>query len=343
MELTTNTKVWKLVGMITIAITLVLLALFYFTTIFLTFVVGAIFILLTQKSLRDFNKRAKKNGWSKTKRRWYGYTLVVLWVVVILFFFWQSINDISEVIVTSERSVGGIYQDTIKPLLPEFTQQFITTTMLNDVQAYVISLLSTFFANLSSFIAAAILIIPLMFYMYFKRGPEIAHSLFTALPKKYRKGASRAVEKMGREMNDFFTAKIIESVVVGAIACLGFYIVGLQGWLLLGFIVGFLNIVPYIGPLVGVIPALVVGVIQDPVVGLYVLLVVVIAQLVDNLYLIPFMISSKVRMDPLLSIVLILVGAQLYGATGMIFAIPVYLVYKIILQESYKELVKIYC
>ena len=75
---------------------------------------------------------------------------------------------------------------------------------------------------------------------------------------------------------------------------------------------------------------------------IYVLITVIVAQIIDNLYLNPFMVSGKVKMDPLLSIILILVGAQLFGILGMVLAIPIYLVYKIVLRESYSELIKIY-
>jgi predicted PurR-regulated permease PerM len=54
------------------------------------------------------------------------------------------------------------------------------------------------------------------------------------------------------------------------------------------------------------------------------------------------MIPSKVSVDPLLSILLILVGGELFGLTGILFAIPIYLVYKIVLKESYEELARLY-
>ena len=74
----------------------------------------------------------------------------------------------------------------------------------------------------------------------------------------------------------------------------------------------------------------------------FAIITIIVAQLVDNFYLIPFMISGKVKMDSLLSIILVLVSAKLLGIVGMVFAIPIYIIYKVVLVEAYEELVEIY-
>jgi predicted PurR-regulated permease PerM len=76
--------------------------------------------------------------------------------------------------------------------------------------------------------------------------------------------------------------------------------------------------------------------------ALFAIITVIIAQLIDNLYLIPFMISEKVNINPLLSVVLTLAASKLLGPLGMVLAIPIYIIYKIIIKESYRELVNIY-
>ena len=120
------------------------------------------------------------------------------------------------------------------------------------------------------------------------------------------------------------------------------FIGGLKGWLVLGLLAGALNIVPYIGPVLGAIPPILIGIGDAPTTAVYAIITIVIAQLIDNLYIIPFMISGMVRTDALLGIILILVGAQLFGIFGMVFAIPMYRIYKIILRDTYQGLTKVY-
>lgn len=84
------------------------------------------------------------------------------------------------------------------------------------------------------------------------------------------------------------------------------------------------------------------GYIDSPMAALFAVITVIIVQLIDNLYLIPFMISEKVDINPFLSVVLTLATSRLLGPPGMVFAIPTYSMYKIIIKESYGELINIY-
>ncbi|MPM89963.1 hypothetical protein SDC9_137078 [bioreactor metagenome] len=84
------------------------------------------------------------------------------------------------------------------------------------------------------------------------------------------------------------------------------------------------------------------GYIDSPLTALFAVITVIIAQTIDNLYLIPFMISEKVNINPLMSVILTLAASKLLGALGMVLAIPIYIIYKIIMKESYRELINIY-
>jgi len=220
--------------------------------------------------------------------------------------------------------------------------ELINEERITKAELYVFEVIKGMFSEVTKFLFSAIIITPLVFYMYFRRRKAIQKEIFTHIPKKMHTGFVRAAKHICSQLHDYLTAKVLESAVIAVICCTGFWLAGLKGWLILGVIAGFLNIIPYVGPIIGVIPALLIGLLDHPMIALYVIITIIIAQLVDNLYLIPFMISSKVKIGALLTIVLILIGSKLLGPLGMIFAIPIYLVYKIVLRESYKELVKMY-
>jgi len=85
-----------------------------------------------------------------------------------------------------------------------------------------------------------------------------------------------------------------------------------------------------------------VGYIDSPITALFAVITIIVSQTIDNLYLTPFMISEKVNINPLLSVILTLAASKLLGALGMVLAIPIYIIYKIIIRESYRELIIIY-
>lgn len=197
-------------------------------------------------------------------------------------------------------------------------------------------------SKVSYYFFTGILIIPLMFGAYFKHHNKIGNYIQHYAPPEHADGIFRALKSIGRELEDFFSAKMLESAIISLICCIGFYLAGIDGWLFLGILAGFLNIIPYIGPLLWALPPVIVGYIASPMTALLAVITVIIAQLIDNLYLIPFMISEKVNINPLLSVVLTLAASKLLGPLGMVLAIPIYIVHKIIIKEFYRELVNIY-
>ncbi|MFW5704204.1 MAG: AI-2E family transporter [Nanoarchaeota archaeon] len=346
MTLSTDTRVWKILFLITIMLTLVFGVFFYFRNLFIIFVVGFILILITERVINWYELKIKK----KFKlRHWQSsgiaYLALFIFFFILFYFLFLSLAEISTVFsqLNPSNPVGQAYIDNFKEILPERVSNIlIEDSFLVDLQLFVFNFFANFLLNFSKIFFTALLVIPLMFFAYFNRKQKIMNFIFEAVPKKFHRGFLRSSAEMGSKLKDFFTAKIIESLIVALICSLGFMFIGIKGGLFLGILAGFLNIIPYVGPIMGAIPPLIIGLISGPEVGLYVLITVLFAQLVDNFYLIPFMISDKVKIDPLLSIVLILVGAQLFGVFGMVFALPVFIVYKIVLKEAYEELVAIY-
>jgi predicted PurR-regulated permease PerM len=346
MGLTTNTKIWKILLFIFIILSILFYILFYFKTIFITIILGIVLIIITQELKEDYKNRLEKYNLKKFTKKIIGYSFIFFWIFVIIFLFGASINDFSTVFSNlTENNLGliNIYNNHLEPFIPVFIKNnFIDINNFKKIEIDIIRSISTIFSKLSIFIFNSLLIIPIMFYLYFKKKEEIYKNIKSLIPKKFYNGFIRVSKEVSTKLYSFLTAKIIESIFIALICCFGFYVFGIKGWLILGIIAGFFNIIPYFGPIIGAIPAIIIAYLDNPTLVLYVLITVIIAQLVDNFYLIPFMITSKVNVNPLIGIILILAGAKLYGVMGMIFSIPIYLIYKIILRESYIEIVKHY-
>lgn len=346
MFLTSNTKVWQGVFTVLFILTIFILLFFYFSNIFITFIIGFVLIFLTERLIKVQKSRALKSKLSKKQIRLYLTLQLVFWSIITIFVIVNSTSGLSNAIseiLNDDRSISQIYTTTYSSFFPAFINENIfSTTNIELLEIEFLQLLSGFFSSLGFIAINGLLIIPLMFHLYFKKRHQILERLASLFDKRYHDIFKSTSLEIGKQLRDFFSAKVVESIVVGSICCLGFYFAGLDGWLLLGLLAGFLNIVPYLGPIIGAVPPLLVSAYDSPIVSGIVLLTIVIAQLVDNFYLIPFMIPSKVKINSLLSVVLILVGAQVIGVMGMVFAIPIYLVYKIVLVESYKGFLKVF-
>jgi len=190
-----------------------------------------------------------------------------------------------------------------------------------------------------------IALVPLMLFFFLLDGHLIKRALIGFLPNRYFEMSLNIHEKISKIVGNFIRAKLIESGLVGAISLVGFIIIGiiyrpLNYAFVLALLVGLFNIIPYLGPLIGMIPVLLVAVVQ------YVLLpqfpefgsevqvasnwapvawifgVVTFSHIVDNVYIIPVLLGHAVNVHALVVLLSVIVGAKLLGITGMIISIP---------------------
>jgi predicted PurR-regulated permease PerM len=376
MALTTNSKVWSIMLVVSVFLSIIFAVLFYFENIFIVLITGSILVLLTDSILIEFNRYfGHKSLWT---RRFYAVSLVVIGIILVSLLMVGQLSDMNSLVNSQEEYESGITSifSTYSSLFsspnngnmgsvmgegptgtpPGNMSENISSGVNGDMDAgplissedmqsignYIFSFFSSLISKLSYFVFTGLLIIPMMFRLYFAKKNVIVSDIVAFFPVKYQDCVSSSILDIGKRLRDYFSAKILESVIVGLICCIGFYLAGINGWFFLGVLAGLLNIVPYIGPVVGAIPAVIIAFIVSPTTALFAIITVVIAQLVDNLYLIPYMISGKVDVNPLLSVLLTLIFADMLGALGMILAIPVYIIYKVVLTEFYNELRKIY-
>jgi putative permease len=118
---------------------------------------------------------------------------------------------------------------------------------------------------------------------------------------------------------------MIESLVMAAIATAGFHMIGLPMAPVLGILAGIFNIIPYVGPLLDLVPpvmlAMTVGMGIEAYVGS--LVVVLVAQLVVNVLIIPAVVARAADIHPLVALLGVIISGSLFGMAGMIFAIPI--------------------
>jgi len=347
MPLSTNRNIWQFLALTTILFVLFFAILFYFEDIFIVLIAGAILILIAEKTLQLFNRCMDR--FPNCNRKAVGSVLLTGAGLVFLLFVSSQVQSLG-VLIGDFSNIQQDYASGASALFSEHESELskladsgvIKPQDLQKIGNTIFSGITDLVSKVSYYLFTGVLVIPLMFGVYFKHHNKIGRYIQAYAPPEHAEGIVRALKSIGRELEDFFSAKMLESAIVGLICCIGFYLGGLEGWLFLGILAGFLNIIPYLGPLLGAIPPVIVGYIDSPMTALFAVVTVIVAQLIDNLYLIPFMISEKVDINPLLSVVLTLAASKLLGPLGMVLAIPIYIIYKIIVKESYRELVNIY-
>ncbi|MFA5516941.1 MAG: AI-2E family transporter [Desulfuromonadales bacterium] len=186
-------------------------------------------------------------------------------------------------------------------------------------------------------IGSIFLLLPLFTFFFLRDGEQILRRCIALAPNRHFEMVHDLVSLIGRQTAHFIRGRIIEAFIVGVVVAIGLSFTDIRYTLLLGVFAGVTNLVPYIGPIIGMIPGLLIALVDlglGPQFWWILIVYFPIAQvIVDNFILIPILISRVSNLHPLLVIVAIVMGGKLYGVLGMIIAVPVVSAIKIAIIE----------
>lgn len=185
--------------------------------------------------------------------------------------------------------------------------------------------------------AISFLIIPFVTYFALAEGDHAAKRLLEQVPNKYFEMTLNVVHKIQKELVGYLRGWMLDSVIVGILNIIGFYFIGVNYAIILGVVAGIANLIPYLGPFIGVIPVFLIAVTQTGDLSLIppIAILTVVIQLLDNIIVQPLCFAKTVDMHPLTVIVVLIVGNQFMGILGMLLAIPLYTILKVTAVETH--------
>jgi len=187
---------------------------------------------------------------------------------------------------------------------------------------------------------------------FFLKDNKLLHNVFVLVtPDRNEDKILNSLKKINDLLSRYFIGLIIQISILFAIYSITLLVFNIKSAVVIAFLCALLNLIPYIGPLIGGVLMLLLTMTSSleydfqthilPVTS-YVLFGYIIAQLIDNFFSQPIIFSKSVKSHPLEIFLIIVIGGLLFGITGMIFAVPSYTVLKVILKEflSDNEIVK---
>lgn len=160
------------------------------------------------------------------------------------------------------------------------------------------------------------------FYMLFNFNNVTMH-IMNLIPIKQKKNVETLMDRSSDILHEYIKGTLIVSTLIFITSLIGFSIMGLKSPLLFALIVGITNVIPYIGPYIGAVPAAIVGFSQDPILGLLVIIFLAINQTLDGNFITPMVMSKRLDIHPVTVIIMLLIFGHFFGIIGMIFATPV--------------------
>lgn len=145
------------------------------------------------------------------------------------------------------------------------------------------------------------------------------------------------VEILGNTKNiiqTYLVGLVFEMIIVAILNSAGLLLLGIDYAIILGILGAILNIIPYIGGVVAIaLPMIIAFITKDPSSCLFVFCIYILIQFIDNNYIVPRIVASRVKINALISIVAVLIGGALWGVSGMFLSIPVTAILKVIFDH----------
>ena len=190
--------------------------------------------------------------------------------------------------------------------------------LTNNLPETLVKIVKSLFSGIGTFGIG--LIIGFYLLMSFDNASEL---VITWLPKRYRKDGRELFNEVNTSLRRFIKGAFWDSTLVFVVTTIGFMIVGLKAPVLFGLFCGLTNVIPYAGPYIGGIPAVIVGFSGGIWTGIFTLLVVVVVQMLEGNLLQPLIMSKTTKLHPVTIIIGLLVFGYFFGIIGMAIATPV--------------------
>ncbi|MFT9214417.1 AI-2E family transporter [Liquorilactobacillus ghanensis] len=256
------------------------------------------------------------------------------------------INEISQLIKQMPQYIDGLqklgndYYHNLSQV--EWMKKLKLTSYATKMQNNFLQIVENFASSLTNSlgvvigtittITITIVTIPFILFYMLKDGQQLIPNLQKMFPSRHEAQVEELMKKLNTTLSRYIAGQVIECLFIATFTSIGYWIIGMPYAFLLGVTAGMTNIIPYIGPYIGILPALVLGLTFSTQKALLVIVVCVIVQQVDGNLVYPNVIGKSLSIHPLTIIILLLVAGNLAGIVGMILAVPTYAVLKTVVK-----------
>lgn len=278
--------------------------------------------------------------------RWGSISIILITLMLVIMLFISTIapvltdqiNNLIKNIPYIQREVQNIVDYALqqRDRLPDNISQKINDS-IESISAIVTKMLSNSFSYISSLVSTLFLLILVPFFLIYMLKDHERFIPFIAKPFKGR--TKWFVVNLSKDINQtlqsYIQGQVTVSVILGVLLFLGYTFVGLDYALLLALLALITNMIPFLGPWLAFIPAAIIGLIQDPMMLVWVSIITLICQQLEGNVITPNIMGKSLNIHPLTIITVILAAGNLGGFVAILIAVPTYAVLKTIVRNVY--------
>lgn len=185
-----------------------------------------------------------------------------------------------------------------------------------------------------------IALIPFITFYMLKDIDLIKKALWYLTPRKWRAGGLQFLRDVDKSLGGYIRGQLLVGAAIGSIAALLFWLFDMKYPLLLGFIVGATNIIPYFGPIIALIPTLILAATISLKMVITSFIIIMVLQFTEGNILSPLIVGKSLHMHPLMIMLALLAGGEVGGVFGMIVAVPILAILKVSILHARNHLIR---
>lgn len=233
----------------------------------------------------------------------------------------QYQDKVEQVLIKVNKGVGKVVRGIGSVLVTVFSKTFQTTLDL--------------------------VLIPVYLFYFLIDFASIYPLIMRLVPEGYRDWVNAFMTETDETLKKFIKGQFLLATIFGVLMSFGLWLIGIKFFLVIGPISGFANLIPYLGSIIGLTPAILLAIYQGALAGgligivimvIKVILLIVVLQTLDGFIFQPKIIGDELELHPLLIMGALIIGGELLGVYGMIFAVPFVAVAKVLVLELYHVL-----
>ncbi|VDG24478.1 AI-2E family transporter [Lactiplantibacillus mudanjiangensis] len=176
---------------------------------------------------------------------------------------------------------------------------------------------------------------PFILFYLLKDGHQLPKYLAKFIPTKGRASFLQVLTEINAQVSNYIRGQLTVAFFVAMMFAIGYWIIGLKFALTLGIAAGILNLIPYLGSFLAMVPSVVIALVISPWMLVKVLIVFVIEQTIEGRVISPLVLGSSLKIHPVTILIVLLASGKIFGLMGVIFGIPGYAILKVLISHLF--------
>lgn len=322
-----------------------------FSTVVLPIILATIFYYLLRPLLHLLERIKIPKVWGIAIIFLTGIGLITLLVFLVLPFlkiqFWKLVEEFPTTFNQLILTLDSFFSNSL--FAPYYKQLDINAAelldsglenigqMIADALGGIASGLTTFISALTGIILSIVTVPFILFYLL-KDGDKLPSYVMRLLPPRMRDDAQSILGNADHQISAYIQGQILVAMCIGAMVTIGFLIIDMKYAVLLGVLAMFTSVVPYLGPVIAITPAIIIAIVTSPFMLVKLAIVWTVVQLVEGKFISPQIMGKSLHIHPITIIFVLLTAGSLFGVAGVILGIPGYALLKVFTTHLFQLL-----